>query len=280
LNKRLELISFSRWVGLGILPGILVGFLLFWWLPVNVTFPTFDFGIPTLDFEPEKVYWFTSRAAGIVAYLALTGSVAWGLALSSKVADGVIPRPVTYEMHQVLSLVGVGFSVLHIVILLGDRFIKFTWLDLVLPLHAPYRPVEVALGIVGFYGVAILTGSFYLRRLIGQHRWRLLHYLSFPAYVLVTTHGILSGTDTKQPAMQYLYLVSGAAILFLTYYRLLIERRQRPGRTVTRPASFTWFNHPKVHHCPTSPSAICSSETSQSVMADGVPQIISIVKVH
>lgn len=226
-------------VGAGL--GTALGILLSPWLPLNEMSLTSNLGFGVRDLgigiwnlgfgTSEKVYWFTSRSAAIVAYLALAGSVAWGLVVSSKIADGLIPRPISFALHQILSLVALGFSGLHAVVLLGDRFIRFTWIDLVLPLHAPYRPAEVTLGILGFYLVAILTGSFYVRHLIGQRAWRLLHYLSFPAYVLVTAHGILSGTDSKQPALQYLYLVTAAGILFLVYYRILIERRQRPVRS-------------------------------------------------
>ncbi len=216
--------------------GIILGLLLFWWLPLTETPLTVNlgFGIWDLGFgTSEKVFWFASRSAAIIAYVALTGSVAWGLMVSSKVTDGLISRPISFALHQILSLVAVGFSGLHAVVLLGDRFIQFTWIDLVLPLHATYRPAEVALGIFGFYLVAVVTGSFYVRHLIGQRAWRLLHYLSFPTYVLVTAHGVLSGTDSKQPAMQYMYLATAACILFLVYYRILIERRQRPARLAT-----------------------------------------------
>lgn len=65
-----------------------------------------------------------------------------------------------------------------------------------------------------------------MRRLIGQRTWRLLHYLGFLVYILITVHGILSGTDSKHPAMHCLYLITGACILCLLYYRILIERRQ------------------------------------------------------
>ena len=41
----------------------------------------------------SRVYWYMARSAGIVAYLLVWGSVAWGLMVTNKVLDGVV-KPV------------------------------------------------------------------------------------------------------------------------------------------------------------------------------------------
>ena len=38
----------------------------------------------------SRVYWYMARSAGIVAYLLVWGSVAWGLMVTNKVLDGVV----------------------------------------------------------------------------------------------------------------------------------------------------------------------------------------------
>jgi DMSO/TMAO reductase YedYZ heme-binding membrane subunit len=79
--------------------------------------------------------------------------------------------------------------------------------------------VAVALGIVGLYLAAIVYGSFAVRSRLGVRRWRALHVLSFPAFVLITLHGILAGSDGGSSWLQLLYLTSAGLVLWLTLYR-------------------------------------------------------------
>ena len=70
------------------------------------------------------------------------------------------------------------------------------------------RRSRVAAGQVGFYLMAVVVGSFYLRRHIGQRAWRTLHYLTFLAFVGATVHGIAAGTDSATPGAWWLYVGS------------------------------------------------------------------------
>ncbi|HZQ08191.1 MAG TPA: hypothetical protein VFD70_16525, partial [Anaerolineae bacterium] len=46
------------------------------------------------------MYWYITRASGIVAYLLLWLSTVWGLAVSSKMFDRLLPRAFTYDAHE------------------------------------------------------------------------------------------------------------------------------------------------------------------------------------
>jgi hypothetical protein len=45
--------------------------------------------------------------------------------------------------------------------------------------------------------------------------------------VMVVVHSLASGTDSSALAVQVMYLGTTAAIIFLTYYRLLTTRQGR-----------------------------------------------------
>jgi hypothetical protein len=47
-----------------------------------------------------------------------------------------------------------------------------------------------------------------------------LHYLSFAAFVLVTAHGLLAGSDASEPWMRGIYAASAGAFAFVTLLRL------------------------------------------------------------
>ncbi|GIK42527.1 MAG: hypothetical protein BroJett011_63600 [Chloroflexota bacterium] len=167
-----------------------------------------------------KAYWYMARAGGIVGYMLLWLSVVWGLALSTKITEGLVPAPIAYGLHEFLSLGTVLFATGHALVLLGDRYIGFNIFHLTLPFIAPYKPVWTGLGTISLYLSAILTGSFYLRKQIGQKIWRSLHYLTFGAYLLVLLHGVMAGSDSGLSVMRLIYFSTGLSVLFLIYYRL------------------------------------------------------------
>jgi predicted ferric reductase len=167
-----------------------------------------------------SAYWYMARAGGIIAYLLMWLSVVWGLLLSTKITARLIPPSLAYGLHEFVSIMAVIFAVLHSVVLLGDKYINFNILHLVVPFTATYEPVWTGMGTVGFYLITAMTTSFYVRKQIGQKVWRKLHYFTFLAFGLVLVHGLMAGTDTPLPIIRLMYLGTGAGVLFLTYYRL------------------------------------------------------------
>ena len=171
---------------------------------------------------PEKLPWVTSRVAAFVAYLAIAGSVVYGLLLSTRVLDAIAHRPVSFALHRDLAVVGLGLAGVHGALLALDRTIHFTLAGLLVPFASPYRPIAVGLGQVALYVALIVTLSFYARRRIGSRAWRLLHYVTFVAFAGATAHGILAGTDTPEPWAFAIYTASTVAVVFLATYRTVL----------------------------------------------------------
>jgi predicted ferric reductase len=169
-------------------------------------------------------FWYMARSAGLVSYILLWAGTVGGLLTKTKLARAWLPGPAAVSWHEFLSLTALVLASLHGLALLGDRYIQFDLFNVVFPFAATYRTGWVGLGQLGFYLSAAVAVSFYVRQTIGARLWRGLHYLSFVAYVLVVVHGITSGTDTSAVPVQLMYLVTGGAVLFLVYYRLLAGR--------------------------------------------------------
>jgi len=184
------------------------------------------------DIAAQKAYWHLARSSGIVAYLLLWVSTALGLLITNRMARAWPGGPTTFDLHQFASLLALGFTAFHAIILLGDEYIGYTFLQILIPFAATgYKPVATALGQIAFYLAAIISFSFYVRNRIGRRAWRTLHYASFLIFLLITVHGLFAGTDTA--TLWPLYLASAASILFLTLYRILITRIQKPHFTHT-----------------------------------------------
>jgi predicted ferric reductase len=172
--------------------------------------------------EP-KIFWFLSRGSAISSYWIMWLSMAMGIAITNKMAKiwpGISPA---YEVHQFTSLLGLGFGLFHALILMGDHYINYNLFQVFVPFASQnYRPTWVGFGQSGFYIWALVTLSFYVRKQISQKTWRLVHYFSYASFVGLMIHGIFSGTDSASIWIQSLYWISGAALLFLTIYRVLL----------------------------------------------------------
>lgn len=168
-----------------------------------------------------QLWWYVTRSAGLIGYFLLWLSTAWGLAVSSKIFDPLLHRAYTYDFHQFLSLLAIGFVLLHIIVLLLDRYLPFTVTQVLVPFTAPYRPVWVGLGVIGFYLTLLVTVTFYIRRTIGMQAFRWIHTLSLVSYAGATLHGFFAGTDSALLPMRVIYEASGLTIVFLTSYWLI-----------------------------------------------------------
>jgi methionine sulfoxide reductase heme-binding subunit len=175
-----------------------------------------------------KAYWYMARAGGLMSYALLWAVTAWGLVLSSKMAKGVLAGSFVMGIHQFLALLALGFSTLHGLVLLGDKYIGFNLWDVFFPFAASYKPFWVGLGQVSFYLFIVLIVSFNARRFIGFKTWRAIHISSFAAYAMVVMHALAIGSDAKTPAVRVMYLVTGGIIIFLIYYRLFTLGKKRP----------------------------------------------------
>ncbi|HVM72524.1 MAG TPA: hypothetical protein VMT91_12260 [Anaerolineales bacterium] len=173
--------------------------------------------------DSVQVWWYVTRAAGIIAYLLLWFSTILGLAVTSKYLDGMLDRLFTYDFHEFISLLAVGFTLLHVIVLMLDKYMPYSLAQILVPFISPYRPVWVGVGVISFYIILLVTITFYLRNKIGTRAFRSIHVLSLAGYIGVTLHGYFSGTDTALPSMRILYEVSGLAVLFLTVYWLVLR---------------------------------------------------------
>lgn len=197
----------------------------------------------SLGGESPKVYWYLSRASAFVSLSILWVSMALGLGLSNKLARLWPGAPAAFAIHEYVSLLGLAFALFHALILLGDRYINFTVLQIILPFSTvDYRSLWVGIGQVGFYVWLIVALSFYIRSKISHRTWRWIHYLSFLMYLMGIFHGLFSGTDTSASWAQWYYWMSGGSILFLFIYRIVntiaetLARRALPATKVHYPA--------------------------------------------
>ncbi|QSO50662.1 ferric reductase-like transmembrane domain-containing protein [Alicyclobacillus curvatus] len=165
-------------------------------------------------------YWMMDRSAGLVAYELLAFSVLLGLTTANSFWDRLRLRRVVTQLHQFSALLTACFVALHLWGLHFDQQIPFPWRNFFIPLASTYRPLPTALGVLTLYGLIAITISSILRERIGVKAWRAIHFAYIPMFLLVTFHGILSGTDSTQPWAIWVYAVPFFLFIVLLYIRM------------------------------------------------------------
>ncbi len=173
--------------------------------------------------------WMIIRGSGIVAFAAVGAATFWGLLVSSKLLARLVKaKPLTW-FHESLGIAALLATVVHVAVLSLNEHLEFTWKELLVPGVSDWRRGAVAFGVVATYGLAIVVGSFYIKRHIGQKSWRLIHFSSLGVFLAALIHGVSAGTDTWTPLMMGLYLGSACVVGVLLAVRLTdMGKRGRP----------------------------------------------------
>ncbi len=177
----------------------------------------------------QTITWDVARAGGFTAYILLMLSVAVGLALTMHWQSLKWPRIINSELHNFLALLGTVFIGVHVLAVWVDPFTRFGWAEVFLPFVSHYRPLWMAFGIVALYlGIAI-GFSTWIRPFIGYKWWRGLHILTLLAFILVTIHGVATGSDTRT---WWGILIYGGSMLLVG--SLLWQRLIKPANPQSR----------------------------------------------
>ncbi len=139
-----------------------------------------------------------------------------------------------------MSGLSVVFTGVHVAGVLLDDWIAFTWVDVVVPFAADWRPVAVASGVVAMQLVVALQVTSLCKSRMSHRTWRRVHHLAGPAYVLATVHLLAAGTDATHPVVLALVAATTLAAVFLALVRLWspsgrFPKPPRPERTTRAP---------------------------------------------
>lgn len=180
-----------------------------------------------------QIWWYVTRASGLTGYILLWLSMVWGFAIPTGFVKPLLENVFTYDFHEHLSLLGLGFVLIHVAVLLFDHYLPFSILQLLIPFINTYRPLWVGLGVVSFYLLLLVTFTFYLRQKIGTRAFRSIHLLSLISYLGTTLHGLFAGTDSALPITMLLYAGTFLIVVFLTVYWLIMRALKKDEEHIT-----------------------------------------------
>ncbi len=102
-----------------------------------------------------------------------------------------------FALHQWTAYVAVALTLTHPVVLLFLREPRFRLIDILFPIWSPLQPKLNLAGAAALYLLVLVLVSSLLRTQIGRPLWRNLHYLVFPAAVLLFLHSTLTDPNLK-----------------------------------------------------------------------------------
>jgi hypothetical protein len=184
-----------------------------------------------------QLWWYVARAGGIVGWVLLAASVAWGLLLSTRLF-GRSPSPAwVLDLHRWLGALAVVFTGVHLAGLVADSYAHFGPADLFVPLASAWRPGAVAWGVVGLYLLLAVEVTSIARASIPAVWWRRIHRSSFALFVVVTIHGAAAGTDASNVGYVVVGTLLCASTLFLTLVRVLTVGSPRRSARAASPGA-------------------------------------------
>ena len=141
------------------------------------------------------LWWYVTRASAIIAWALMTGSVLWGILLSTRILRRVDNPGWLQDLHRYLGGAALAMVGPHTVSLMLDGWLAFTVGEVLIPFGTDFKPLPVALGILAFYLLVAVQVSSLLMRRLPRRFWKILHYLSYVTVLLVSLHAGFTGTD-------------------------------------------------------------------------------------
>ncbi len=183
----------------------------------------------------DPTFWILARASGLAAFALLTTSVLAGLVVKARPFGRALKQATATDLHRTLALLSLGAVCLHAATLVADSTVHIGLGALLVPGLAPYRPLWTGLGVLAAELMVVVYASFSLRRRIGHRAWRRLHWATYGLFVLAAAHGVMAGTDTREPWALGLYLGAIGSVAAAVAWRALVP----PTRPVRAPVPIT-----------------------------------------
>lgn len=178
----------------------------------------------------ESWPWYLSRGSGLLAAVALVLLMLSGIGQITGHTFRFLEPLNAWASHRALGIV-FGLSILvHMFVLLFDKFIKFTLLDLLVPFYSNFKPATIAgvplrsfylaLGILSLYlsSIIIVISLLWINK--RKHLWKITHILSYLVMGFIFFHALLLGTDLAGGLLRWLWILLGSIVLFGTIARI------------------------------------------------------------
>jgi methionine sulfoxide reductase heme-binding subunit len=146
----------------------------------------------------SSIFWYITRASGIVTLVLLTLTMVLGLTTTSRTRARNWPGFAHQELHRRISMLAVVFLAIHVATSILDTYVHIGWAAIVVPFTSPYSRFWVGMGTVALDLMAAVFISSLLRPRISPRSWRGIHWLAYGCWPVALAHTFGVGTDGGQ----------------------------------------------------------------------------------
>ena len=176
-----------------------------------------------------------AATVGFASWLLLWSALVLGLVARNGWASTRLRHSTVEAAHGTFALLGLTLGVVHGGAQLAAPNGIVRLVDEVVPFVNPSDPVGVGAGALALELFLAAALSVPIRRRLGQSRWRAVHTLTYAAFILLTAHVLISGSDVG-PTWLWTSIVAACGIvivLWLASTSLVSRVRTRLGRRST-----------------------------------------------
>ena len=178
----------------------------------------------------DQVWWYATRAAGLMTWATAVAAVIVGLLLSTRVAKKPT-GPWLLDLHRFLGGISVLFLVVHMGALSFDSFVDFGPRELLIPGESTWNTEAAAWGIIAAFTLILVEVTSLLRKWINPTVWRMFHAMSIITVAAGSYHAWLGGSDIDNPLT---WVIAGAAsIIVALLVGVRLRRAAYEDRTTT-----------------------------------------------
>ncbi len=150
-----------------------------------------------------------------------------------------------FALHRWTAYIAVALTLAHPAILLLLKTPRFRWVDVLFPIHSYLQPKLNLVGAGALYLLLLVLVTSLLRAHMPRQLWRRIHYLVFPAAVLMFLHSILTDPELRDGHPDLLdggkVFLEAATLLSVAAVALRVRYREngfrtRPGAEMANPA--------------------------------------------
>jgi predicted ferric reductase len=136
-----------------------------------------------------------------------------------------------FAFHRWTAYVAISLVLAHPTVLLFLHTPRFRVVDVLWPVHSYLQPTLNTVGAFALYLLVLVLITSLLRTRIGRPLWRRLHYLVFPAAVLLFLHSIYTDPNLKDGHPDLLdggkVFIEAAALLTIAAVSVRVRLRGR-----------------------------------------------------
>src|ERR1700749_1878991 len=118
------------------------------------------------------VFWYASRATGIVALLLLTAGLVLGMLVNRQGRLPGLPRFAVTDLHRNLALLSVAFIAVHVLTAVLDTYVHIPLVSAVIPFASGYERFWLGLGAVSLDIMLAMIVTSLLRGRLNRVLWR------------------------------------------------------------------------------------------------------------